>query len=144
MHIHSVRASLCLLFIACVMPTLTACSSVATVVRPEHIVSKNLREEESTCTSLPRIYSGVAYCTCKMMGSPAPIHTWQSTENQAYRSGYWIWQLHPWWIHCCFPTPLRYSPRKVIFALSRLFVSSDVERLPIHKKRASNEARMRS
>ena len=84
MNDQSIRA--CgLAFLLPVLMILTSCGSITTVAQPEHIVAKNLREEGSSCTSLPRVYSGVVYCACRMMGDPAPIHTWQSTDKEAYR-----------------------------------------------------------
>ncbi|OZG71942.1 cysteine synthase [Hahella sp. CCB-MM4] len=61
----------------------TGCGTINTLGKPEHVAAKNLKEEGSYCTSLPRVYSGVSYDLCRMYGRPAPVHAWQGTEGAA-------------------------------------------------------------
>lgn len=61
--------------------TLTGCGTVNTVIRGDAVASHNLKEIKSYCESIPRVYSGVSYDFCTLHGSPAPVHTWQTSNS---------------------------------------------------------------
>jgi uncharacterized protein YceK len=61
--------------------TLTGCGTVNTVIRGDAVASHNLKESESYCESIPRVYSGVSYDFCILHGSPAPGLTLQASNS---------------------------------------------------------------
>ncbi|MBW4935564.1 YceK/YidQ family lipoprotein [Marinobacter sp. F4206] len=61
--------------------TLTGCGTVNTVVWGDAVTVRNLKQSETKCDSIPRVYSGVAYDFCKLSGEPAPVHTWRASSG---------------------------------------------------------------
>lgn len=52
---------------------LAGCGTVNTTFRGDAVTSRNLKKYRTHCTSVPRIYSGVAYDYCVLYGEPAAI-----------------------------------------------------------------------
>ncbi|BCX67728.1 MULTISPECIES: YceK/YidQ family lipoprotein [Pseudomonas] len=58
---------------------LSGCGTVQTVVRGDDVAAKSLREKNSYCGAVPRIYSGVTYDFCYLnapleKGRDAQVH----------------------------------------------------------------------
>lgn len=56
---------------------LVGCGTINTVVRGDAVAVENLKDVETNCKSIPRVYSGVSYNFCRLDGEPAPVHTWR-------------------------------------------------------------------
>lgn len=55
---------------------LTGCGTINTVFRDDVVTSDNLKEAESFCGAVPRVYSGVVYDFCLLHGqAPKPGHS---------------------------------------------------------------------
>lgn len=65
MKFHSVLIVVLSLFI-------TGCGTINTVVREDAVTSHHLKELNSNCESIPRVYSGASYDFCTLYGPPAP------------------------------------------------------------------------
>lgn len=52
---------------------LAGCGTVNTAFRGDVVTGRNLKKYKTHCTSIPRIYSGVAYDYCVLYGEPAAI-----------------------------------------------------------------------
>jgi uncharacterized protein YceK len=50
---------------------IAGCGTINTVVREDAIASRNLKEINSNCESIPRVYSGASYDFCTLYGPPA-------------------------------------------------------------------------
>ena len=55
---------------------LAGCGTINTVIRGDWIVKRNLNQIESTCETIPRIYSGVSYDICLLRGKPSQMSLW--------------------------------------------------------------------
>ena len=67
----SITAKLLLLLVSLM---LSACGTTNTVLRDEYIAVRNLKDVETKCYSIPRVYSGVAYDFCKLNAKPVLVH----------------------------------------------------------------------
>lgn len=63
MKFHSVLIVVLSLFI-------TGCGTINTVVREDAVTSRHLKELNSYCESIPRVYSGASYDFCTLYGPP--------------------------------------------------------------------------
>jgi len=64
MKFHSVLIVVLSLFI-------TGCGTINTVVREDAVTERNLKELNSYCETIPRVYSGASYDFCTLYGPPA-------------------------------------------------------------------------
>ncbi len=53
---------------------ITGCGTVNTVIRSDDVAKTNMREVETKCDSIPRIYSGVSYDFCYLHARPQFIN----------------------------------------------------------------------
>lgn len=53
---------------------LSGCGTLNTVTQPDQTVASRLKQQNTYCTSLPRIYSGVTYNLCQLYSSPGSGH----------------------------------------------------------------------
>ncbi|MBD8472777.1 YceK/YidQ family lipoprotein [Pseudomonas sp. CFBP 8770] len=51
---------------------LAGCGTINTVFRDDAVTSDNLKEAESFCGAVPRVYSGVVYDFCLLHGKEPP------------------------------------------------------------------------
>jgi len=66
------------IFVAFATISLMGCGTVTTVASEEENVRKNLSKANSSCTSIPRVFSGVAYDLC-MINSKNPASYYKTT-----------------------------------------------------------------
>lgn len=59
------------LFAAVAAFSLMGCGTINTVFRDDEVARHNLREWNTHCQSIPRVYSGVFYNLCILHSSPA-------------------------------------------------------------------------
>lgn len=52
--------------------SIAGCGTINTVLRPDAVASKSLKDSHSHCDSVPRIYSGVMYGFCYLNSEPKP------------------------------------------------------------------------
>lgn len=64
MKFHSVLIVVLTLLIA-------GCGTINTVVREDAVTKRHLKELNSYCESIPRVYSGASYDFCTLYGPPA-------------------------------------------------------------------------
>lgn len=58
------------LYIAALMPVITACGTLSTVPKTNSEVRNSLMNQGTNCSSLSRVYSGVAYGFCTLHSDP--------------------------------------------------------------------------
>ncbi|SFC96777.1 Protein of unknown function [Microbulbifer thermotolerans] len=63
-----------LIWILLICTALTACGTVSTLTKSDHQISANLKRKNSSCESIPRVYSGVSYNLCKMHSNSNSIY----------------------------------------------------------------------
>lgn len=63
---------------------LAGCGTIETVLKPDSVASRNLKERKSYCGGVPRIYSGVTYDFCIMH---APVVEGRSFSGPASPEG---------------------------------------------------------
>ncbi|MFA0810763.1 YceK/YidQ family lipoprotein [Microbulbifer epialgicus] len=62
-----------LIFALCILP-LTACGTFTTLTSTDREIAANLKKQNSSCESIPRVYSGLSYNMCKMHSSSDSIN----------------------------------------------------------------------
>ena len=58
------------LFVLFFTGILSSCGTFSTVTKSNSEISQNLKRHDSKCSSIPRIYSGVAYDFCRFHAKP--------------------------------------------------------------------------
>lgn len=58
---------------------LCGCGTIKTTVQDERVISDTLRARATYCTSIPRVYSGLAYNWCLLNAPPTTIKGWNPT-----------------------------------------------------------------
>ena len=53
-----------------VLSLMTGCGTVNTVIRDDSVVQYKLNQARTSCETIPRIYSGVAYDICMLRSEP--------------------------------------------------------------------------
>lgn len=55
---------------------LAGCGTINTVIRDDWVARRTLNRIETSCETIPRIYSGVSYNICLLRGKPSRISLW--------------------------------------------------------------------
>ncbi|SDY12262.1 YceK/YidQ family lipoprotein [Nitrosomonas sp. Nm33] len=55
---------------------LAGCGTTNTVIRGDWVAKRNLNQIETSCETIPRIYSGVSYDICLLRGKPSQMALW--------------------------------------------------------------------
>ncbi|HEY8568991.1 YceK/YidQ family lipoprotein [Microbulbifer sp.] len=53
---------------------LSGCGTVTTLTNTDRQIASNLKRQNSSCVSIPRVYSGVAYNMCKLNSNGSSIY----------------------------------------------------------------------
>ncbi|WP_043315832.1 YceK/YidQ family lipoprotein [Microbulbifer sp. HZ11] len=53
---------------------LSGCGTVTTLTSSDSEIARNLKQKNSGCVSVPRVYSGVAYNMCKLNSNGSSIY----------------------------------------------------------------------
>lgn len=63
-------------FVCSITVFLISCGTVNTVIRGDWVTKRDLNQIETSCETLPRIYSGVSYDICLLRGKPSQMSLW--------------------------------------------------------------------
>jgi uncharacterized protein YceK len=63
-------------FICFMALPLVGCGTINTVIRGDWVAKRNLNQVETSCESIPRIYSGISYDICLLRGQPSQMALW--------------------------------------------------------------------
>ncbi|QIL88892.1 YceK/YidQ family lipoprotein [Microbulbifer harenosus] len=63
-------------FLSCALGSLllSGCGTVTTLTSTDQEIATNLNKQKSSCISMPRVYSGVAYNMCKLNSNGSSIY----------------------------------------------------------------------
>ena len=56
------------------LTVLSGCGTVTTLTNSDAEIASNLKKKNSSCVSVPRVYSGVAYNMCKLNSNGSSIY----------------------------------------------------------------------
>lgn len=70
------RSKLKYAFVCSIAVLLAGCGTINTVIRGDWVTKRNLNRIETSCETIPRIYSGVSYDVCLLRGKPSQMALW--------------------------------------------------------------------
>ena len=62
--------------------SLLGCGTINTTIRSDSVARRNLNQVETSCKTIPRVYSGVSYDICILRGKPSHTMLWLGSAPQ--------------------------------------------------------------